>query len=185
MQASATWVNADRFVGVASSGHALVVDGGEPKLGSSPMELVLIGLCGCTATGVTTILRKKGQSWTRLEVSAAAECGPGPGRVFTAIRLLYRVSSQRLAKSNGRRRPPGQGKVLPGLAHARPDRRHHRGDRVRGVSGSMRASNPRPSSAIFALPPPRSSLASPPTSAAPCSPDASTSSEPWFRLCPR
>jgi putative redox protein len=92
MQASATWVNGDRFVGVATSGHAIVVDGGEAKLGSSPLELVLIALCACTATGVTTILRKKRQSWTRLEVSAAAECAPGPGRVFTAIRLLYRVS---------------------------------------------------------------------------------------------
>ena len=52
MQASTTWVTEDRFVGVATSGHAIVVDAGQVKLGGSPMELVLIGLCGCTASDV-------------------------------------------------------------------------------------------------------------------------------------
>jgi putative redox protein len=93
MQASTTWVSEDRFVGVATSGHAIVVDASEPKLGSSPMELVLIGLCGCTASDITTILRKKRERWTLLEVRAVAERAPDPPRVFTAIKLLYRVSA--------------------------------------------------------------------------------------------
>jgi putative redox protein len=93
MQASATWVTEDRFVGVATSGHAIVVDGSERKLGSSPLELVLIGLCGCTASDVTTILRKKRESFSLLEVRAIAERAPEPPQVFTAIKLLYRISS--------------------------------------------------------------------------------------------
>ena len=92
MQASATWVTEERFVGVADSGHAIVVDAGEARLGSGPMELVLIALCGCTASNVATILRKKRQSWTLLEVRAAAERAPGPPRVFTSIHLFYSVS---------------------------------------------------------------------------------------------
>jgi putative redox protein len=93
MQASTTWVQEDRFVGVATSGHAIVTDAGETKLGSSPLELVLIGLCGCTASDVTTILRKKRETFFLLEVHAAAERAEEPPRVFTGIRLLYRVSS--------------------------------------------------------------------------------------------
>ena len=97
MQASATWISKDvtedRFVGVSSSGHAIVVDASEVKLANSPMELVLIGLCGCTASDVTTILRKKRESFTLLEVCALAERAPDIPRVFTAIKLLYRVSS--------------------------------------------------------------------------------------------
>jgi putative redox protein len=93
MEASARWVTEDRFVGVASSGHGVVVDASEPKLGSSPLELVLIGLCGCTATDVTTILRKKREPFSLLEVRALAERAPEPPRVFTAIKLVYRISS--------------------------------------------------------------------------------------------
>lgn len=93
MQASATWVTQDRFVGVATSGHAVVTDASEVKLGCSPLELVLIGLCGCTASDVTTILRKKRESFTLLEVHAEAERAPEPPQVFTSIKLRYRVSS--------------------------------------------------------------------------------------------
>jgi putative redox protein len=93
VQASATWVTEDRFVGVATSGHAIVTDASEPKVGSSPLELVLIGLCGCTASDVTTILRKKRESFSLLEVHAQAERAEEPPRVFTAIKLVYRISS--------------------------------------------------------------------------------------------
>ena len=93
MQASTTWVSDDRFVGVATSGHAIVVDASDPKLGNSPLELVLIGLCGCTASDVTTILRKKRELFSLLQVHAVAERAAEPPRVFTAIKLLYRVSS--------------------------------------------------------------------------------------------
>jgi putative redox protein len=99
MQASAIWYSEDRLVGAGGSSHSIVVDAGEQMLGSSPMELVLIGLCGCTASDVATILRKKRESWTLLEVRATAERAPDPPRVFTAIQLLYRVSSTVARKS--------------------------------------------------------------------------------------
>lgn len=99
MQASATWVTEDRFVGVGTTGHAIVVDASEVKLASSPMELVLIGLCGCTASDINTILRKKRESFTLLEVRALAERAPDVPRVFTAIKLLYRVSATVSPKS--------------------------------------------------------------------------------------
>jgi putative redox protein len=93
MQASTTWVSDDRFMGVATSGHGVVVDASELKLGNSPMELALIALCGCTASDVTTILRKKREPLSLLEVRAVAERAAEPPRVFTTIHLLYRVNS--------------------------------------------------------------------------------------------
>ena len=83
--ASASWTDGERFVGVASSGHAIVVDAAKDKTGPSPMELVLIGLCGCTASDVVGILRKKREPFTRLEVSAEAERAPQPPAVYTSM----------------------------------------------------------------------------------------------------
>ncbi len=94
MEASAVWVKEERFLGEATSGHGLVMDAGEKKLGSSPMELVLIGLCGCTASDVVTILKKKREPFTRLEVRATAERAAEPPKVFTEIRLTYVVAGK-------------------------------------------------------------------------------------------
>lgn len=92
--ASALWTDGDRFVGWASSGHAIVVDAGDTKSAPSPMELVLIGLCGCTASDVISILRKKREPFTRLEVTAEAERAPEPPKVYTSIKLRYRIAGR-------------------------------------------------------------------------------------------
>ena len=91
MEAKVTWVEDKRFVGRASSGHAIVVDGSEDKLAASPMELVLIGMAGCTAYDVLEILRKKRQRVTYLAVSACAERAEQAPRVFTDIVIEYQV----------------------------------------------------------------------------------------------
>ncbi len=60
VNATANWTDGERFVVGASSGHAFMVDADrERNSGPGPMELVLIGLCACTATDVVSILRKK------------------------------------------------------------------------------------------------------------------------------
>lgn len=91
MEAKVTWVQDRRFVGLASSGHAVVVDGSAEKQGPSPMELVLVGLVGCTAYDVIGILEKKRQAVTGLQVSARAERADEPPRVYTAIEVEYVV----------------------------------------------------------------------------------------------
>jgi putative redox protein len=88
--AKATWIDNFRFTGVADSGHSIVVDG-DSKAGSSPMELVLIGLCGCTGYDVASILRKKREPFTSLEVRAQAQRAASPPGVYTEIKLIYRV----------------------------------------------------------------------------------------------
>jgi len=92
--ASAQWTDTERFIGTASSGHAIVVDAGEHKSGNSPMELVLIGLCGCTASDVVSILKKKRQPFTGVEVRAEGERAAEPPRIYTSIKLVYRISGK-------------------------------------------------------------------------------------------
>jgi putative redox protein len=91
MEAQVTWLEEKRFVGHASSGHAVVVDGSEEKRGSSPMELVLIGTLGCTAYDVVNILQKKRQAVTGVEVTGQARRADRPPRIFTEIEIEYIV----------------------------------------------------------------------------------------------
>ena len=94
IKASAKWTDKERFIGTASSGHAIVVDAGEDKSGNSPMELVLIGLCGCTASDVVSILKKKRQPFTGVDVGAEGERAADPPRVYTDIKLVYRITGK-------------------------------------------------------------------------------------------
>jgi putative redox protein len=91
VEAKAIWTDKDRFLGEANSGHALVLDAGELKTASTPMELVLIALCGCTASDVVGILRKKREPFSGLEVVALAERAGEHPKVYTRIKLIYRV----------------------------------------------------------------------------------------------
>lgn len=90
VEAKAVWTDNQRFIGQASSGHGIVVDG-DKITGNSPMELVLIGLCGCTGYDVASILTKKREPFTSLEVRAEAERAANPPTIYTEIRLVYRV----------------------------------------------------------------------------------------------
>lgn len=95
VEAKLNWVDGERFVVSASSGHAIVVDSDrERNTAAGPMELVLMGLCACTATDVVSILRKKREPFTGLEVRAEAERATTPPTVYTAIKLRYTVSGQ-------------------------------------------------------------------------------------------
>jgi putative redox protein len=91
--ARATWKQKQSFDAIAASGHHVVVDG-DSESGNSPVELVLIGLCGCTGYDVASILRKKREPFTSLEISARAERAAEPPTVFTEIKLIYKVGGK-------------------------------------------------------------------------------------------
>src|ERR1700686_1331604 len=93
--AKAIWTDKERYVGEASSRHAIVVDTATTeKTASTPMELGLIALCGCTASDVVGILRKKREPFTRLEVSATGERASGYPAVYTQIQVEYRIDGK-------------------------------------------------------------------------------------------
>lgn len=91
--ARATWIEKQRFNGIASSGHAVPMDG-DKATASSPMELVLIALCGCTGYDVVSILQKKREPFTSLEVRAQAERATESPSVYTEIKLTYRIGGK-------------------------------------------------------------------------------------------
>lgn len=95
VEARVNWVDGECFVGSASSGHAMVIDSDRQRnTAAGPMELVLTGLCACTATDVVSILRKKREPFTQVEVRAEAERAPEPPTVYTKIKLIYSVSGR-------------------------------------------------------------------------------------------
>lgn len=99
ISAKAIWTDQERFIAESTSRHALVMDAGKEKTANSPMELVLIALCGCTASDVVGILHKKREPFTDLEVSATGERASGYPAVYTEINLVYRVSGKVSRKS--------------------------------------------------------------------------------------
>jgi putative redox protein len=99
--AQVTWIDGMQFVGEAGSGHAIVLDGRESvggrNTGLRPMELLLVGLAGCTAMDVVHILRRKRQGVTDLQVRIEAERADEHPRVFTTIKLQYVVRGRDLS----------------------------------------------------------------------------------------
>jgi putative redox protein len=91
IEAAVNWTDKDRYVGSATSRHSIVMDTATEKTANTPMELVLLGLCGCTASDVAGILRKKREAFTGLEVTAKAERADGHPAVYTSIHLTYIV----------------------------------------------------------------------------------------------
>ena len=94
ISAKAIWTDNERYIAEATSHHAIVMDTAAEKSASTPMELVLIALCGCTASDVVGILRKKREPFTSLEVSAHGERASGYPAVFTEIQLVYRIGGK-------------------------------------------------------------------------------------------
>ncbi|QNI32125.1 OsmC family protein [Alloacidobacterium dinghuense] len=92
MIASTEWKEGTQYVGSSGSGHTIHFDADQAHTtGPSPMEVVLTALCGCTSMDIVSILQKKREPITSLAVSAEAQQSPAPPRVFTHIRLVYRV----------------------------------------------------------------------------------------------
>lgn len=94
ISAKAIWTDNERYVAEATSRHAIVMDTAREKTANSPMELVLIALCGCTASDVVGILRKKREPFTGLEVSAEGDRASEYPQVYTEIKLKYRVTGK-------------------------------------------------------------------------------------------
>jgi len=99
-EAKVTWVGPGlRLVGEASSGPAIVLDHVLPgeegrETGPRPLELLLIGLAGCSAMDVVSILQKKRQPFTGLQVKVTAERADEHPRVYTHIHMEYVVTGQ-------------------------------------------------------------------------------------------
>lgn len=101
MKTRITWLEDMTFVAQSPSGHALVLDGppelGGHNLGPRPMELLLMGMGGCTAIDVVNILRKSRQEVRGCEVQIEAERADSDPKVFTAIHVHFILTGQELS----------------------------------------------------------------------------------------
>jgi putative redox protein len=100
MVVKVNWNNKLSFTGIGESGYSLLMDaeasvGGE-NTGFRPMELIVIGLAGCTGMDTISILKKKGQDVTNFEVQVKAERSDEYPKVFTHIFLEYIVEGHNI-----------------------------------------------------------------------------------------
>jgi len=103
MRATVKWKGEATFEATAGSGHTVILDGppdaGGRNLGPRPMEMLLLGLGGCTAFDVVYILKKGRHPVSHCEVEIEAERAETPPKVFTKIHLHYKVSGQGLQEA--------------------------------------------------------------------------------------
>ena len=130
MKARVKWIEGAAMLGEADSGHAVVMDGppdyGGRNLGVRPMEMLLIGMGGCTEFDVLLILRKARQVVTECVVELTAERAETDPKVFTRIHVHFVVTGKGLSdKQVERAIRLSAEKVLLGLDHVGCDRPDH------------------------------------------------------------
>ena len=100
MKATVKWLDNMSFVGEAGSGHSVVMDGppddGGRNMGVRPMEMVLLGMGGCTAFDVVHILKKSRQNIVDCHVEMEAERATDIPKVFTKIHAHYVIKGKDL-----------------------------------------------------------------------------------------
>jgi putative redox protein len=91
-----------RFSGTASSGHTLIMDADEESGGHNagfrPMELLLVGFGGCSGMDVISILRKKKQLVTGLELNVKGEKSDSPPKIYKNVHIEYVVKGKGVQK---------------------------------------------------------------------------------------
>ena len=101
MHARVKWLDHMSFVGESGSGHSVVLDGspehGGRNLGVRPMEMVLLGLGGCTAFDVVLMLQKSRQNVLDVEVSLDAARAEEIPQVFTEIKAHFKIWGKELS----------------------------------------------------------------------------------------
>ncbi len=107
MKARIKWVEQVTFLGESESGHSLVMDGapenGGRNLGMRPMELLLLGMGGCTSFDVIHILKKARQPVSDCVVEISAKRAEKVPKVFTRIHVHFIISGSGLKEAQVKR----------------------------------------------------------------------------------
>ena len=100
MKARVKWVEDVCFMGETESGHAVIMDAspdiGGRNLGMRPMEMLLVGMGGCSSIDVVTILKKSRQPITDCVAEITAERADEIPKVFTKIHVHFVVTGKGL-----------------------------------------------------------------------------------------
>lgn len=107
MKASVSWAGKAKFVAKSGSGHQITMDGppdhGGENQGPRPMEMLLLGLGGCSTFDVVSILQKSRQDIVDVDVNIDAERADAVPSVFTKIHLQFLVKGRKLKEAQVKR----------------------------------------------------------------------------------
>ena len=102
VEAQVTLVKDMQFSGTATSGHTLTMDAddtsGGGNAGFRPMELLLVGFGGCSGMDVISILRKKRQNVTGLEMNVKGERADSHPHIYKDVHIEYVVRGKEIQK---------------------------------------------------------------------------------------
>jgi len=102
MKTIVRWIDGMMMVGESASGHALIMDGpedlGGKNLGVRPMEMLLLGMGGCTTVDVISTLKKMREAVSDCRVEISAERADEHPKVFTKIHLHFVIKGDNLNK---------------------------------------------------------------------------------------
>lgn len=107
MKSVVKWVDGAMFLGESGSGHSVIMDGPEDhggrNMGIRPMEMLLLGLGGCSSFDVMSILKKTRQKVSDCRVEIEAERADAVPSIFTKIHLHFVVQGQNLKEAQVKR----------------------------------------------------------------------------------
>lgn len=96
-QINLTWIEQQRFLGVDSSGHSMLLSP-PSDVGVKPSETLLIALAACASHDVVEILQKQRAQLERLAVQVTADQAPDPPWAYQRIHLHFQVQAADLAQ---------------------------------------------------------------------------------------
>ena len=103
MNISVKWIDGMLMVGKSDSGHAIVMDGppeiGGENLGVRPMEMLLLGMAGCTMIDVVSTLEKMRENLSDCQIKVSADRGEDYPKVFTNIHVHFILRGKKLNPS--------------------------------------------------------------------------------------
>ncbi len=103
MNISVKWIDGMLMVGKSDSGHAIVMDGppeiGGENLGVRPMEMLLLGMAGCTMIDVVSTLEKMRENLSDCQTKVSADRGTEYPKVFTNIHVHFILRGKKLNPS--------------------------------------------------------------------------------------
>ena len=90
------WINDLNFIGTDATNHSVVLSAGDPKVGASPAQLMLIAVSACSGVDVVAILEKKRTPVEQLEIIATGEQVDDYPKYFNTIHIQYRLKGDGL-----------------------------------------------------------------------------------------
>ena len=103
MTAKIKWLENQKIIGESGTGHSVVMDSIDSNKGVSPMEMLLLGVGGCTSIDVLSILKKSKQDVIDFEVRIEAEREDNHPRVFREVNIRYIIKGRKISESHVKR----------------------------------------------------------------------------------